>query len=271
MNIRSFSESLDAVRIDVDTFVFTIDDGWQQGRGAFGGLVIGAMVRAACVAVADNDAGGERKVRSVTAELLGPVLVGVCTLRLDRLRQGAGVSAVRVRLLQGGDELCQAVVVMGKKRPNTPSWSHTTAPSMPLWSSLQPAPDMAPVAPIFTSHFNFRLTGAAPMSLAEKATAAGFIQPKNASERVDAAVVAGLADAWWPAALAMFDSMRPTATITYALEICADLDVIDGRVPFFHCAEALQAHDGYSVEHRQLWTPDGTLVAQNQQLFAIIR
>ena len=136
MSERSFSDALDAARVDVDTFVFTVADGWQQGRGAFGGLVIGAMVRAACVAVDD----AERKVRSVTAELLGPVLVGECTLRLDRLRQGAGVSAVRVRLIQADEELCQAVVMMGKKRPNTPSWTHTTAPSMPSWSSLEPAP-----------------------------------------------------------------------------------------------------------------------------------
>jgi hypothetical protein len=73
----------------------TVEPGWAQGRGAFGGLVIGTLVRAAVVAVGD----ASRIVRSVTAELVGPVVVGEATLHLDRLRQGAGVSAVRVRLV----------------------------------------------------------------------------------------------------------------------------------------------------------------------------
>ena len=66
---------LDAVRVDANTFAFMVPDGWQQGRGAFGGLVVGAMVRAAIVTTNDVT----RVVRSVTAELLGPDFQGLGT------------------------------------------------------------------------------------------------------------------------------------------------------------------------------------------------
>lgn len=267
--MKTLSQQLGARRIDDSTFAFDVDDGWQQGRGAFGGLVVGAMVRAAVV-VTDDVA---RKVRSVTAELLGPVLPGACTLKIERLRQGSGVQAVRVRLLQGenNDELCQAVVVTGKDRPGTPSWSTSSAPAIPDWRTVAQIALEPPLAPVFTQHFNFRVTGAYPYGGAAVASADGFIQAKQSQPSVDAAVIAALADAWWPAALATFIEPRPTATITYALELCRNLDDLDGTLPLFHTARADVAQDGYSVEHRALWTPDGRLVAQNQQLFAIIR
>lgn len=277
--MKTFSQCLDSRRVEADpsnaggdnAFVFTVDDGWQQGRGAFGGLVVGAMVRAADVVTGD----AERKVRSVTAEILGPVLVGDVTLRIERLRQGAGVSAVRVRMIQNDDELACAVVVFGKTRPNIPAWSTTPPPALlstlPPWSSLEVSPVTPPLAPTFTQHFDFRVTGHAPGVAAAEATASGFIQPRRHSKFVDAAVVCGCADAWWPAAMARFDSFRPTATITYALEVCCDLAAVDGAAPLFHEAESSELHEGYAVEHRRLWTPAGKLVAQNQQVFAVIR
>lgn len=264
---KTFSQQLDAQRTGPDSFTMTIEPGWAQGRGAFGGLLVGTLVRAAVTAVGD----ASRKVRSVTAEILGPVLVGEATLHLDRLRQGAGVSAVRVRLVQAGDELCQAVVVMGKDRPNPPTWSRLPPPQMPLWSSIEVAPDMVPIAPEFTPHFDFRVTGAAPGSSSPEALTSGFVQARRPERVVDAAFVAGLADVWWPAAMVCFDTWRPMATITYALEICCDLAAVDGRLPLFHTARADLADAGYTVEHRQLWTPEGRLVAQNQQVFAVIR
>lgn len=270
--MRSLFAALDAVRRDDTTWSLTVDDGWQQGRGAFGGLVIGAMVRTA-LAVTNDPA---RRVRSVSAELLGPVLVGEATLKVEPLRRGSGVSAVRVRLLQAEapgrplDELCQAVVVLAKDRPNTPTWQHRAPPAMPDWRAIEPAPLEPPLAPVFTQHFEFRVTGAPPFSQAPTPTAQGFIRPK-ARGPIDAAVVAACADAWWPAAYAVFDAPRPTATIAYALELLIDPTTLDPDEPLLHDARSDVADGGYATEHRTLWTPSGRLVADNHQIFAVIR
>jgi hypothetical protein len=268
--MRSLHAALHADRIDDTTFRLIVDDGWQQGRGAFGGLVIGALVRAATVVTADP----ARRVRSVTAELLGPVLVGEATLKVERLRQGSGVSGVRVRLLQAEaagrapDELAQAVVVIAKDRPDTPAWSHAAPPDIPDWRTVPEVPLAPPLAPVFTQHFEFRVTGALPFSSASRATAQGFVRPK-ARGVVDAAVVAACADAWWPAAFATFSAPRPMATITYALELHDA--AVDADEPLFHDADCDVAAAGYATEHRRLWSPSGRLVAQNQQVFAVIR
>lgn len=51
-------------------FEANFPDGWQQGRGLFGGLVTAALVRAL-----EATAGG-RVLRSLTSELCGPVRPG---------------------------------------------------------------------------------------------------------------------------------------------------------------------------------------------------
>lgn len=258
---------MDSERIDESTFRFTVHDGWQQGRGAWGGLLIGAMVRAAVVAVDD----AARLVRSVTAELLGPVLVGDARLKIEKLRQGAGVSAVRVRLVQANEELCQCVVVFGKDRPGTPAWNSLPRPEMPGWAAVDVATMAMPMAPSFSQHFQFRVTGPLPFCAGPEPVTQGFIQAQEPSAVVDAAVVAAYADCYWPAAFATFDAPRPAATITFALEICCNLDDVSGLLPWFHTATSGSSHGGYAVEHRQLWTTEGVLVAQNQQLFALIK
>lgn len=262
---------LDAVRVDDTTSIFTVPDGWQQGRGAFGGLVIGAMVRAATVATNDDS----RRVRSVTAELLGPVLPGPATLHIERLHQGSGVSAVRVRLLQDTgagvvEEQCCAVIVLAKSRPGTPQFSHRAVPTMPDWREVDVVAVEPPLGPVFAGNFNFRPTGPWPFSGAPVPVAAGFIQPREPVTAFDAALVAACADAWWPAVLSTLQEVRPMATITFALELLTDPAHLDPATPLFHDARSETGVDGYCVEHRALWTPDGLLVAENQQLFAII-
>jgi acyl-CoA thioesterase len=268
--VRSLHHALDAQYDPQTGPLWFVEDGWQQGRGAYGGLVIGAMVRAAVKACGDDG----RRVRSVTAELLGPVLVAPARLVVEPLRRGSGVTGVRVRLVQADhpshipEELCQAVVLLAKDRPGTPSWNHMPAPTMPDWRQVPVVPLQAPLAPVFTEHFEFRVTGTLPFGSASAATTQGFVRP-HVRGPVDAAVVAACADAYWPAAFATFAEPRPMATVTYALELY-DVD-LDPEEPLFHDARSDVAVGGYATEHRALWTPSGQLVAQNQQVFAIIR
>jgi acyl-CoA thioesterase len=268
--MKDLSAALDAVRLDDVTFRLAIEDGWQQGRGAYGGLVIGALVRAAMAAMDDP----LRHPRTVTAELLGPVLPGDATLKVEPLRRGAGVVGVRVRLLQAPtpgapvEELCQAVIVFAKDRPMTPTWRHLTPPLLPAWRDVPAVALPSELAPAFTRHFEFRPYGVLPYSGAPVATAEGFVRPLRTST-VDAAVVTACADAWWPAMLSLFQAPRPAATITFMLElydVCAITDE-----PLWHEGRSDVAAAGYASERRALWTPSGQLVALNHQVFAIIR
>src|SRR6476620_7108740 len=99
-------------RLDAERFQAHIPDGWQQGRGAFGGLVLANLVRA----IETFDASSERSLRSLTAELCAPVTVGSHVIRVERLRTGSGVSTIAARIEGDGEVLAHAVAVLGKKR-----------------------------------------------------------------------------------------------------------------------------------------------------------
>ena len=58
-------------------------------------------------------------------------------------------------------------------------------------------------------------------------------------------------------------------TIAFTAQIMGDMPASDE--PVFFRATSDVARDGYSVEFRELWSPDGRLLALNQQTIAIIR
>src|SRR5689334_25206457 len=100
-------------RPDGDTFHLDVPPGWRQGRGAFGGLTISAAVRAIEQRVADP----RRKVRSVTAELAGPVEAGPAEIVVDVLRSGSPVTVARGALIQGGQARPHPVAILAAARP----------------------------------------------------------------------------------------------------------------------------------------------------------
>ena len=81
----------DAVRLRASvggTFDWSVPDGWQQGRGAWGGLPVGAFLDAAITHVSDPDLAP----RSLTAHLLAPVPPGPAEIRLTVLRRGSNTA-----------------------------------------------------------------------------------------------------------------------------------------------------------------------------------
>ena len=80
----------------------------------------------------------------------------------------------------------------------------------------------------------------------------------------------GLLDAWLPALFTKLDAPRPSSTVSFMAELVVDPATLDPRAPLRHRAEARAAAEGYCVELRELWS-GSTLVALNQQVFAVIR
>ena len=106
-------------RLAEGIFTTEIPDGWQQGRGAFGGLVLANLVRAVRSCEPETD----RTLRTLSAELVGPVLPGTAQIRVEMLRRGTGVSTMAARLVQGEELLAHAVMVLGRKRSGRSSTS----------------------------------------------------------------------------------------------------------------------------------------------------
>lgn len=254
-------------RLDDDRFQAEIPDGWQQGRGAFGGLVLGNMVRA----IEAFDDTRERALRCLSAEICGPVMPGSASIQVTRLRTGTGVSTIAASLSQGDQVLAHAVGVRGRTRGDDTDFCDIPTPRMPPWRDVPIVPIGPPVAPVFAPAFEFRPSGPLPYSGGKEAVAEGWIRPRAPGPLRDAAYVTTLADCYWPAILTRLTSVRPLATIAFTLELFSDLAGLDPEAPLFHSARANAARGGYSVETRELWGEDGRLVARNHQTFAVIK
>jgi acyl-CoA thioesterase len=243
----------------------TIHDGWRQGRGAFGGLTIAAAIRAIEARVADP----RRTVRTVTAEIPAPTLIGDARFTVDVLRSGNSLTVARASLAQGDEVTTHVVAVLAASRPVTdpPAWRELAPPAAPPWQSL-PALPVNQAFPEFAQHFEYRLVAGVPYT-GGAAQTIGWVRPRDAGESRGAAFVAALVDAWWPATLVRQHGPRPLATIAFSLEVVSEPP--PGDSPLLYRGTVPVAGDGYFLETRELWTEDGRLLAVNHQTFAVIR
>ena len=252
-----------------DSYRLDVPDGWRQGRGAFGGLSVAAMIRAIEQRVADRT----RKVRSVTAELFAPVAAGRAEIAVDVLKHGSSLTVARASLAQLGEPKTHAVAILAASRPGAGplAWQLLVRPDVPAWGQLEPL-RMGPAGPWpeFAQHFEYRVAEGLPMSGGANARSIGWVRPRQPGPTRDTGYIAAVMDSWWPAALVRLTAMRPLATIAFTLDIVAGVDGLDPEAPLLYRGTVPVCADGYFLETRELWGEDGRLVAINQQTFAII-
>jgi hypothetical protein len=244
-------------------------DGWQQGRGAFGGLVMAVLIRA----LEQHVAAPERPLRALTGEIPAAVLPGPATVRVETLRAGQGVTCAAARLIQGGEVRAHAVGTLGRTRGEDPPMLELEPPAALArgWQDVAPFPLESP-GPPFGRHFEFRADPSLlPFAKGAAARAEGWVRAREPGATPESAHVAALVDAWWPAVLHRFEAPRPMATIAFTLHLAGTLADLPAGTPCFHRARALVTAQGYSMEVRELWRPDGQLIALNPQTFAVIR
>jgi hypothetical protein len=263
----TFESVTTPTRVSDQRFRIDVPDGYQQGRGAFGGLVIATIVRA----VTSAFGGPERALRTLTAELCGPVMVGPTDIVVEPLRIGSGTATIAARVLQDGELRTHAVLVLGRGRVEDANYEGgLPRPAIPSWREVPALPN-GRMPPPFANHFEFRPTGPAPFSGGTEAHAAGFVRPRDPGALRDAAFVAGLADAWWPALFGVMRGPRPMATLTFTLDLVSDTEGLDPEAPYFHEARTMVSRGGFAPELRTLWGADGRLLAINHQTFVVIQ
>ncbi len=248
------------------TFVATVPDGWQQGPGAFGGLVLAFLVRGIERCVPD------RPLRSLTAEIPSPVQVGDARIVVEVLRAGQSVTTVAARLLQRGQVQAHAVAVLGAARrlDGVVDRAALVPPAVAVWRDVPPLPLGLPGIPTFIQHLEMRPLDGLPFQGVAGDRASGWVRFRDPGPVRDAAHVVATVDAWWPAELARFTSPRPMVTVAFTMQLVGvPADLTDS--PLLHTARTLAVHDGYVTEVRQLWTETGVLVALNEQTMVIVK
>lgn len=252
-------------------FAWEVPDGWQQGRGAWGGIVAGGAARA--VAASEPEPG--RVLRTLSIHMSGPLPAGRATVVVEPLRVGSGLStwAVTIRDSDGG-LAAHAVAVTGGARAldlaqAAASWGTVVPPELPPWRAVEPQDPPRPPFPVFTQHVQFRPVASAPVS-GGPARCQGYVGFADDGPW-DAASLLALVDAWWVTALTALNEMRPLATVTYDAQLLVDPATVPGSEPLAYEAFMSAAHEGFTSETRRLWTSDGRLAVENHQTVVVIR
>jgi acyl-CoA thioesterase len=241
---------------------FTIDvpDGWQQGRGAFGGYSVACLIRA----IETVEPNGDRPLRNVNAELCAPLLVGPAEIRVEVLRRGGGMTTVTARTIQAGEVVAHATALLGKSRDGE-AYDGLSAPDLKVPGTLLPQEGPWPR---FTKFFEYRNVGAFPFTGNREARVETWVRMREPGQTFDAAHVAALADATWPAMFPTQTMLRPMSTISFTLQTFGPWDGMRTDAPIYHRANVFWSRNGHAAEMREIWSEDGRLLAINQQLFA---
>ena len=250
-------------------FELDVPAGWRQGRGAYGGFTIAALIRAIEARIGDP----VRRPRSITAELPAPVEPGAAAIAVDLLRSGKTLSAARAALVQNDELRAHVVAILAATRPGEGplAWRDLAPPAVPPWRSLPPlAMERAVPWPEFAHNFEYRVASGLPVPTEGPAVTTGWVRPRVPCSVRDAAYVASVIDAWWPAAFTRFPASRPCMTVAFTLDLLTNLDGLDPDAPLLYRGTAPVCADGYFLETRELWGEDGRLVAINHQTFAVL-
>jgi hypothetical protein len=235
-----------------------VADTWQQGRGAWGGLVAAAVVRAAEAAesVQSGSDAVARGVRSVSLQILAPVPAGPVRVGTALLRRGSSTASWRVELTPyaispddmspGSEEvLAHAVVVLGDPRAADVADRHGAAPDAPPWQQVERLQIGPPLGPAFAAHLEFRIVTGLPYT-------GGDILRGDERDII----------AW----------VRPAGQVTqYDASLLIDPADVDPALPLLSRSWLIGLQDGYFTEIRQLWTGDGRLAVHNTQTMVVIR
>lgn len=256
-----------------------VADGWQQGRGAWGGLTISRM--AAEVAACERP---DRSLRTLSAQIFEPVTVGNYFIGATCDRAGSAMSNWSVAVQRDSDSqvVATAQVITGAARSSEiaskfDEWGTANMPDVPHFDAVNIVPVGPPFAPQFTQRLEFRPISALPLS-GDQATSLGWIRLPSRTvpgEYWSAAELMGIIDAWWPATYSVMDSMRPMATVAFSVQLLIDPLSIPPeageRAPLLHEASVSSAFAGFTSELRRIWTSDGRLVAENLQSIVVIK
>jgi acyl-CoA thioesterase len=112
-----------------------------------------------------------------------------------------------------------------------------------------------------------RRFGDPPFSRSDRGETGGWLGLRE-ERPLDSLAVAVLADAWYPAPWPRLSELAPAPTIDLTIHFRSPLPangpLLLGRF------RSRQVRDGFFDEDGELWSPDGTLVAQSRQLGLLI-
>lgn len=239
---------------------------WWAGRGPNGGFVAAVILRAI-----QASAAAERAPRTLTVHFLRAPVAGPVEVAVEVEREGSRVTFLSARMTQSGKTQATALAVLSE------SWSEGGFSELAMPAAGEPGElhtiDVGdvPDAPRMLQNYRVRpALGEAAFSGGAPRTGA-WIRTRE-PRLLDAPLAAALLDTWFPAPFVKLDGPRAAPTIDYTVHFRSPLPP-PGAGPedaYLLAFESGVARDGFFEEDGQLWSADGTLLAQSRQLALLL-
>ncbi len=247
----------------------SIDASWNQGRGAFGGLMAALLLEAMRERVADE----LRIARSLTVHFAAPAISPI-TINADVVRSGNRVTHATAKV-EGDDGVVATFATASFCKPREGThYANAAMPDVERAENLHDFPRGVAGVPTFFDHLDARFCGdVMPFSGSDKPRVAAWVRlhESDADDVIDAPLAAFLLDTLPPAVGSTFVGPRPLASVDLTVHF---FDRFEERVPAseFHLVSVASrwADDGYAEELRELWSPSGKLLAQCRELIALL-
>ena len=255
-----------------DTAVEELGDGsyrghvsadWFTPRGANGGFLAAIVLRA--IMAAEPDAG--RAPRSLTLHYLRPPGEGEVRITVTEERRGGSLTSYSARMEQDGRLCVLALAALSQDFAS----SLTYGPSMPEVPPpnglvVRDDPKLPPIAHRFATQ---GAVGYAPFSGGPEALSGGWIAfAGDDPSPLDAPALALLTDAWLPSMFVLVQDFIGVPTIDLTIHFRARTEGLTG--PALAIFRSRTSAEGFFEEDGELWSQDGTLLAQSRQLGPVL-
>ena len=263
-----FERDTAVTRVDDDEFDAAVDPGWLVHRGPNGGYVAAIILRALSARVDD----ATRAPRSFTVHYVSPADVGPIRVTTSIERIGRSVTSCSARLHQDDRLVALAVAAFAAPRPG-PEFCDVTMPEVMAVRDI-PAVEIPAEAPEIARRWDMCWALGDPPWMqsppSSEAVAGGWIRLED-PQPADACVVAAITDAWVPP---VFSRIRepiivPTVDLTIHFRSSLPLAETGADDYVFAVFRTDAANEGFLEESGEVWSPDGTLLAQSRQLAAV--
>lgn len=259
---------------DADTAVEALGEGaysgsivadWFAPPGPNGGFIAALILRAIRAEIDDP----ARLPRSLTLHYLRPPAAGETRIDVTVERSGRSASTCTARMSQAGKVTTLAMCVLSHPYEGVRDW----APEPPRVPPPEEVPELTlevngKAPPIFRRLETHVLFGPPPFTSGDEAVTGGWLRARG-EQRLTPELIALYMDAWWPPPFGLLDSpaMAPTLELTIHFR-AQPPDPADAMA--LARFEAVASIDGIFDEQGELWSRNGTLLAQSRQL-ALLR
>jgi len=273
------SEAAETVTLpgfDADTAVEDLGGGrfgaemserWWVGKGPNGGYVAAAILRAI-----QASASAERAPRSLTVHYQRAPLAGPVEISVEVEREGGRVTFLSARMTQAGKVQATAQAVLSENWSDADGFSELTMPDAGEPGELQTFdPGTVAGAPRMLQNYRAR------PALGEQAFSGGpphtgaWIRSRE-PRLLDAPLAAAFLDTWFPAPFVRFKRPFGAPTIDYTVHFRSPLPPPGATPedPYLVSFKSNIARHGFFEEDGELWSADGTLLAQSRQLALLL-